>query len=118
MRDDELTLLRAVAEAARAVLVRWDKMGSVRVLEARLAALDAHTPAPEGEMVEVRAAVIFYSQTDWMVRGNAGWEQSDMEEEAQGRGRPLSAIITARVRHPSPIPTIAATVTPVDRSHD
>ena len=118
MTDARTRALEAVAEAAfawwrRAPDDEWKREQKIGAALKALAALDA-LPAPQqaGETVEVRAAVIFYSPHDWIVRGEAGWDARDMEEEARGRGRPLSAILTARVPYPAPIPTIDAEVTP------
>lgn len=112
MTRDELML--AVVEAARALNVAAAAGKSVyqerALLTHTIAALDAHRPEMEGEMVEVKAYVRLNSGRSAYIVSGMGDLNGRWREPMQGG---TIATIAARVPLPR-IPEIAATVAPVE----
>ncbi|WP_372918725.1 hypothetical protein [Sandarakinorhabdus sp.] len=117
----ELDALRQVAQAAREILdYQPDRMkqpaSAYRAWGVLKNAVDRmqfhHAPRPPGETVQVRAAVVFYCDGSWIIRGDSSFDDRDLKIEATSRGRRLSAIITARIPPLPAAPLITATVEP------
>jgi hypothetical protein len=114
--SDRMTLLERVAEAARKLsMTPWiaRKRSDNDELERALSSLDAHPAAPVGETVEVRAAVLTFSD-DTSEPFTAGMQWDKEENRWYLPWQPVESYVIAYISAHVELPTIPTLIARVE----